>query len=146
MSYTWSKVTDEIDGRDELRSWDQRHAFQGGFGWHNETWDFSAATSVHSGWPTTDLQLDEDGNAVPGPRNALQLSTFASLDVRLSRRFRVPRGSLLVFVEISNALNRKNVCCVDWDVDEDDNEELFLEQSLDYWMPLLPAIGVLWEF
>ena len=65
---------------------------------------------------------------------------------RLSRRFRGPRGSLLVFVEISNALNRKNPRCVDWDVDEDDNEEPFLEQSLDYWMPLLPAIGVFWEF
>jgi hypothetical protein len=146
VSYTWSKVADRIDGRDELRSWDQRHAFQGGFGWHNETWDFSAATNVHSGWPTTDLQLDEDGIAVPGPRNALQLSTFASLDVRLSRRFRVPRGSLLVFVEVSNVLNRKNVCCVDWDVDEDDDGESVLEQSLDYWMPLLPAIGILWEF
>ena len=101
---------------------------------------------MHSGWPTTDVQLDEEGVAVPGPRNALQLPTFASLDVRLSRKFRVPRGSLLVFVEISNALNRRNVCCVDWDVDEDDNGELVLEQSLDYWMPLLPAIGVLWEF
>jgi len=146
MSYTWSKASDRIGNRDEPRSWDQRHAFQGGFGWRDETWNFSAATSVHSGWPTTDLQLDGDGNAVPGPRNALQLSTFASLDVRLSRRIRVPRGSLLVFVEISNALNRKNVCCIDWDVDEDDNGEPFLEQSFDYWMPLLPAIGILWEF
>ena len=145
-AYTWSKVTDRIDGADQPRSWDQRHAFQGGAGWHDERWNFSAAVSVHSGWPTTDLTLNEDDNAVPGTRNAQQLSTFASLDFRLSRKFDVRRGTLTAFIEISNVLNRDNVCCVDWDVDEDDNGDPVLENSLDYWMPLLPAIGVLWEF
>jgi outer membrane receptor protein involved in Fe transport len=145
-SYTLSKVTDRIDGRDEPRSWDQRHAVQGGFIWQDERWSFSAAASVHSGWPTTDLTLDPDGNAVPGPRNAEQLPTFASVDLRLSRKFDVRRGSLTAFVEISNAFNRRNVCCVDWDLEEDDDGNEVLESSLDYWMPLLPAIGILWEF
>jgi len=145
-SYTWSEATDRIDGRDEPRSWDQRHAFQGGFGWHNEVWSFSAAASVHTGWPTTDLMLDPSGVAVPGPRNDLELSTFSSIDFRLSRKVDVPRGSLLLFLEVSNALDRDNVCCVDWDVDEDDDGNQFLEHSDDYWLPLLPAIGILWEF
>lgn len=48
---------------------------------------------------------------------------------------------LLAFIEISNVFDRRNVCCVDWDIDDDG-----LEYSLDYWMPLLPAIGILWEF
>ncbi len=145
-SYTWSESNDRIAGRNEPRSWDQRHAFQGGFGWRDEHWDFAAAASVHSGWPTTDLALDGNGAAVPGPRNALELPTFGSVDLRLSRRFDVPRGSLLVFVELSNAFDRRNVCCVDWDVGEDDDGNPMLESSLDYWMPLLPAIGILWEF
>lgn len=149
-SYTWSKVTDRIDGNDVPRSWDQRHAMQAGVSWHNERWTFSAAASIHSGWPTTGLELtqigvDEDGEpvyeATPGPRNAEHLPTFSSLDARLSRRFDVRRGSLLVFVEVSNLLNRRNVCCIDWDLDD-----AGLERGLDYWMPLLPAIGVLWEF
>lgn len=154
-SYTWSKVTDRIDGRDVPRSWDQRHAAQGGFAWQNEVWNLSAAASVHTGWPRTDLTLleaglDEDGEpvnvVVPGPRNELRHPAFASVDVRLSRRFKVRRGSLLAFVEISNLLNRRNVCCTDWDVTEDTQGNEALEYSLDYWMPLLPAIGVLWEF
>ncbi len=145
-TYTLSEVTDRIDGRDEPRSWDQRHAFQGGFGWHDERWQFSAAASVHSGWPTTDLTLDADGMAVPGRRNDLQLPTFASVDLRLSRKFDVPRGSLTAFVEISNAFNRRNVCCIDWDIEESPDGGDVLERSLDYWMPLLPAIGILWEF
>ncbi len=155
-SYTWAKVTDRIDGRDVPRSWDQRHAVQAGVHWRGEAWDFSAATSIHSGWPRSgDLELttegfDDDGEpvtvAVPGERNALRHPPFASLDLRLSRRFNVPRGSLLAFVEISNALNRRNVCCIDWDIEEDASGNEVLEYSRDYWMPLLPAIGILWEF
>jgi hypothetical protein len=149
-SYTWSEVTDRIDGRDEYRSWDQHHALQAGFGWQGERWNFSAAASVHSGWPWTDLYLEEIGigpddepiyEATPGLRNANRLPTFSSLDLRLSRRFKLRRGTLLAFLEVSNVLNRQNVCCIDWDIDDDG-----LEHSLDYWMPLLPAVGILWEF
>ncbi|MBT8092182.1 MAG: TonB-dependent receptor [Gammaproteobacteria bacterium] len=154
-SYTWSKVTDRIDGRDVLRSWDQRHALQAGVEWQDEPWNFSAAMSVHTGWPATDLALLEDGVddegepvfiAVPGKRNAQRHPTFASVDMRLSRRFDVRRGTLLAFVEVSNVLNRRNVCCRDWDVAEDALGNEMLEYSSDYWMPLLPAIGILWEF
>ena len=113
------------------------------------------AASVHSGWPATDLTLvpdgvDEDGEpqfvAVPGPRNADQHPTFASLDLRLSRRFNVKRGTLLAFVEVTNVSNRDNVCCRDYDLEDDDDGNEFLEFSHDYWLPLLPAIGILWEF
>ena len=149
-SYTWSEVTDRIDGRDVPRSWDQRHALQAGIAWHDERWSFSAAASVHSGWPTTSLGLEEIGSdpdgepvyeAIPGPRNAERLPTYASLDLRVSRTFDVRRGSLMLFAEVTNALNRRNVCCIDWDIGDDG-----LESSEDYWMPLLPAIGILWEF
>lgn len=145
-SYTWSKVTDRIDGRDVSRSWDQRHAFQGGFGWQDESWSFSLAGSARSGWPTTGLLLEPGGAAVPGVRNAEQLPDFASLDFRLSRSFDIKRGSLLVFVEVSNVLNRRNACCVDWDLEEFATGDPVLDYSLDYWMPLLPAVGILWEF
>ncbi len=154
-SYTWSRVTDRIDGDDVPRSWDQRHAAQGGIAWRNEAWNFSLAASIHSGWPSTSLALIEDGAdadgepiyvAVPGPRNALRHPTFASLDLRISRKFDVRKGTLLAFVEVSNALNRRNVCCIDWDLEEDTAGRQSLEFSDDYWMPLLPAIGVLWEF
>ena len=80
--------------------------------------------------------------AIPGPRNAERLPTFASVDARLSRRFDVKRGRLTAFIEVSNLFNRRNVCCIDWDLADDGS----LESSFDYWMPLLPAIGVLWEF
>jgi outer membrane receptor protein involved in Fe transport len=154
-SYTWSRTTDEIDGRDEYRSWDQRHAVQAGFGWSSSDWDVSLAASFRSGWPTTDLSLVQDGTdpdgepvyiVLPGPRNALRFDGFASIDFRVSRRFAVRRGTLSLFLEISNVTDRDNVCCIDWDIADGIDDEPQLESSDDYWLPRLPAIGILWEF
>lgn len=153
-SYTASRVTDSIDGRDVPRSWDQRHAVQAGVHWSGGRWDLAIAAGAHSGWPKSDLSLEQRGTdpitnepifvAVPGPRNALHHGMFASVDFRLSRTFDVKRGSLMAFVEVSNVFNRRNTCCVDWDLADTPAPEL--EFSNDYWLPLLPAIGILWEF
>ena len=155
-TYVLSEATDRINGRDQQRSWDQRHAFQGGLSFSNEKWDWAIAASVHSGWPTTELLLLEDGVdddgepdyiAVPTPRNTSQYSTFASLDVRVARKWKMPRGRLTAFLEITNLTNRRNECCLDWDLLEDeDSGEVSLERGVDYWMPIIPAVGVLWEF
>jgi outer membrane receptor protein involved in Fe transport len=154
--YTWANVVDRIDGRDEPRSWNQQHALQIGMHWGNERWDFSVATGAHAGWPTTDLALveagtDEDGEteyvAIPGPRNAEQYGVFASLDLRIARTWKLGAGSLMTFLEVSNLTNRRNECCLDWDLEDTDTSgEEWLERDVEYWMPLLPAIGVLWEF
>lgn len=154
-AYTWSRATDRIDGADIRRSWDQRHTLQAGIGWSNETWNVNFAAGIHSGWPTTELTLVEDGVdadgepvlvAVPGERNARHHGTFASVDMRIGRNFDIPRGRLSAFVEVSNLLNRRNECCLDWDLVENAAGNEVLERGVDYWLPLLPAIGVLWQF
>lgn len=145
-AYTWSRVTDRIDGTNIPRSWDQTHAVQAGFEWRGDKWTVSAAASAHTGWPTTALTLTDTGVAIPGPRNELRYDWFAAVDARVSRRFDVRRGSLLAFIEISNLFDRRNECCIDWDIGETGTGIEYLDSSQDYWMPLLPAIGVLWEF
>lgn len=155
-SYTWAEAVDTIDGREEPRSWDQQHAVQLGVSWKTEDWDFAVAAGIHSGWPTTGLTLlpagvDDEGEpeyvAVPGPRNAERYPAYASLDARISRTWPVRRGTLMAFVEVTNLTNRRNECCLDWDLDEDEQTgEVFLERGVDFWMPLLPAVGILWEF
>ena len=153
-SYSLAEVTDTVDGIDVPRSWDQRHSLQAGLTWNVNNWDFSVAGLIRSGWPTTSLALEEiigPGGApgfiaIPGPRNAKQLPRFASLDARISRKFDVGRGTITAFVEVSNLLDRNNVCCFDYDLETDENGEEFLESSPDYWLPLLPAVGFLWEF
>ncbi len=151
-SYTLSEVNDIVDGVTEPRSWDQRHALIAGLNWNNDAWDFSLVANVHSGWPTSDMTLvntnDPAGQptsvAIPGPRNAERHGAFASVDARISRRFKVGKGTITAFFEVTNLFDRKNLCCRDYDLVDDTDDEL--ELSDDYWLPRLPAIGILWEF
>jgi outer membrane receptor protein involved in Fe transport len=163
-TYTWAKAEDLIDGVNERRSWDQRHALQAGVAWERGLWEMGVAVSIHTGWPITGMTLgvrpaeepgedeagEEDGDyeyfPIPGPRNAEQLGTFATLDFRVSREFPVQLGRLSGFFEVTNASNRRNECCLDYDIDEDDEGNVFLDRTVDNWLPIIPAIGVLWEF
>jgi outer membrane receptor protein involved in Fe transport len=147
-SYVRARATDLVDGETVRRSWDQRHAVQLGAGHDSARWDLSAALGYHSGWPTTALTLEElagETTAVVGPRNALELGGFASLDLRASRALALRVGSLDVFIEVSNATNRQNPCCVDFDLVEDSSGE-FLEQETETWLPRVASFGVLWQF
>jgi len=150
-SYTWSKATDSINGINQRRSWDQRHSFQAGLAWQRSLWEVGVALSVHSGWPITDLSLgydeaEDEYFPVPGPRNATQLGTFASLDFRISREFPVRHGRLTGFFEVTNTTNRRNQCCLDFDTEEDEAGNVFLDGVVEQWLPAIPAIGILWEF
>ena len=152
LSYTWSRVTDSIDGRDQKRNWDQQHALQTGIAWHMAPWEIGLAANIHTGWPTTTLYLvegadeDDEYTLVYGSRNTENFKTFASLDFRVSREWNLKNSRISAFFEISNALNRKNECCIDYDIEDEDADEIILEESIDYWLPVLPAIGILWEF
>ncbi|HMB61207.1 MAG TPA: TonB-dependent receptor [Xanthomonadales bacterium] len=151
LNWSWSRATDLINGSDERRSWDQRNALQGGIAWERGPWEVGVAASIHSGWPITGMTLgydpeDDEYFPVPGPRNAEQLNAFFSLDFRISRQFQVKYGQLSGFFEVTNATNRKNQCCVDYDTDETDDGTVYLDKTIDDWLPIIPAIGVLWEF
>jgi outer membrane receptor protein involved in Fe transport len=158
-TYTWSKVYDRIDGRNQLRGWDQRHALQAGLAWSRGPWEVGLALSIHSGWPTTGMgyevvpvepeeEDDEDFIVlpVPGSRSDEQLGTFAQIDFRVSREFEVSRGRLSAFFEVSNLTNRDNSCCIDYDIDDEDDGTLYLDRSVEHWLPIIPAIGIVWEF
>lgn len=154
VSYSLARVTDRIDGSDQPRSWDQRHALQAGASWERGPWEIGAALNWHSGWPTTGMTLgmdeEEEGEVevypVPGMRNAERLGDYRTLDFRVSRDIAVRRGELSAFFEVSNAGNRHNPCCVDFDIDEDEDGNVFLDRTVDDWLPLIPAFGLLWTF
>jgi hypothetical protein len=94
-----------------------------------------------------DMDGDEESYIpLPGPRNAGRLGTFAQVDFRASREFAVRRGRLTAFFEVTNATNRDNPCCIDYDIDEDAGGEAFLDRTVDHWLPLLPAVGLHWSF
>jgi outer membrane receptor protein involved in Fe transport len=149
LSYTWSEVEDEIDGSDVPRSWDQTHAISAGVTWAKGPWDASAAITYHTGWPTTKVRLVTPDGSSPaveiGERNGDRLEAFASLDFRVSRTFPLRLGELDVYAEVTNALNRENPCCVDYSVTQD-GPPYQLIRDPQHWLPIVPSIGVLWQF
>jgi len=149
FSYAWSRAMDRVDGRDVRRGWDQSHAVSAGAGWSDGPWRATAAATWHTGWPVTPVGVVDTaaGPAViVGPRNAARYGYFGSIDLRISREFAVSRGSLTAFVEVTNALDRRNPCCTDFDYEVAADGSVVLEQELRHWLPLVPSIGVLWKF
>lgn len=150
-SYSLARVEDTVDGMDVPRSWDQRHAISGGVNWETQKWNLSAGITYRTGWPTTDLSAvadQETGDVLVdlGPRNGARLGDFFTVDFRASRSVPLAVGELSFFVEVSNLFNRDNPCCIDQDLEQGPDGLLFLDRAEEYWLPLLPAVGVLWEF
>jgi hypothetical protein len=149
-SYSRSTVRDRVDGAEVARSWDQPHALSGGLSWTTSRWDVGAALNQRSGWPTTAvLGLDESGalpRVVTGPRNAERVGEFRSVDLRVTRTFAAHRGTLNAFLEVTNAFGRSNPCCLEYQIEADDEGAAGLELSpLDY-LPRVPSLGFVWSF
>jgi hypothetical protein len=154
LSYTWSMIEDSLANSSVKRSWDQTDTFKAGINWDWKNWSFSAAGSIHSGWPRTDLIVETvtnpDGStdllASTTPRNSLSHSTFHTVDARASRRFDITRGELTVFLEITNIYDQRNVCCTKYRVQTDSSGNQMLISNEDHWLPLIPSLGVIWQF
>ena len=150
LSYSWSRVEDRIDGAEVARSWDQRHAVNLGIVWSKGPWSATLSNSYHTGWPTTVLELggveSGDPQIVLTRRNRARLGAYSTLDLRVTRTFALPRGALDVFVEVNNALQRENPCCVSYEVTSNADGSPNLAREVDTWLPLVPSLGVLWRY
>jgi hypothetical protein len=145
LGYAWSRVTDRVDGRQVPRSWDQTHTANLGLLWSTGPWQATVAAQYHTGWPVTSIGLDTQGNVVQGPRNDRRYRDYSSLDARLSYEWSLPRGTLTLHGEVTNALDRRNPCCTDIEYRTIDGTPT-LERELRHWLPLVPSVGVLWKF
>ena len=145
--YTRTSAEDRVDGDWQPRSWDQTHTVKSGVLWTGEAWSLAAGLTWHSGWKTTDIPLAGDVvEPLPLERNDETLKGFASLDVKLERRWTWPRHSLALYLEVTNAFNRDNVGAIEYEIDVDDDgayEMLGEEETL---LPLVPSLGLEWKF
>jgi len=154
LSYTWSSIKDEQLAGDVRRSWDQTNTINGGLSWDWNKWNFSASGVVHTGWPRTDLLVNSitnaDGStsltASTSPRNRLRHSPFHTLDARASRRIDVSKGELTAFLEVSNLYDRQNPCCAKYRLITDGDGKQILSRNTGNWLPLIPSIGIIWQF
>lgn len=140
-SLAWSEAWDRIDGERISRSWDQTWAATAGVDWTHRTWRFAAVAGAHRGWPTTRVFETELGE-----RNASRFPTRGFLDLRAERRRPLATGSLTLTIELSNAINVGNTCCQDLIASDDGSGTVIFSTREDDWLPLVPSVGVLWEF
>lgn len=146
FSYAWSRARDRVGGELVRRSWDQSDNVQAGLTWADSGWSVTLAGSYHTGWPVTPVRIAGGGSTVTlGPRNASRYADFATVDLRASREFALGRSTLSVYAEVTNALDRRNPCCTDYEFEAEDGG-VVVDRELRNWLPLVPALGVLWKF
>lgn len=150
LGYTHSRVRDRVDGEWLYRSWDQRDHATGGLAWRRADWEASLAAIWHRGWPTTEVEL---ATLEPFPlvdvakRNAANVSDYLRFDARIARRFDLgAAGELTAFFEVTNLAKRNNDCCLEYQLEDEEEEEVFLDVEPRGTLPLIPSLGILWKF
>ncbi len=148
LGYSYAWVRDRIDGSTVLRSWDQTHALSAGVNWTLGRWAVASSLIYRTGWPISAAVLDASGSipiaSVTG-RNDRRLGNYGSLDINLTRTFELDRGDLTLSIELINALDRKNECCVEYEIGDEEEAGQLLFKRLDY-LPRIPSVGVIWKF
>jgi hypothetical protein len=136
------------------RSWEQVHSLSFGGSWTGSLWNFSVVGLIHSGTPTTELDIATvqrpDGSyaieGVVGPRNEANLGTYARVDLRVNREVMLRNSKLSLYLEVTNLLDRDNQCCVEDFEMHMRGGQPWVELERGYYMPLLPSFGLQWEF
>jgi hypothetical protein len=99
--------------------------------------------------PTATFELStsaDEAVVLADPASTRRLDSYMDIDVRLARKFSFrDRSSLTAFFEISNALNRRNECCIEFEIDAESEEPALVLESIRS-LPLLPSLGVIWRF
>ena len=113
----------------------------GGVDWVRGAWRFGATANTHRGWPTTRVE----DNAL-GRRNGDRFDVRATLDLRAEYRKPLATGSLAVTFEVSNVVNSGNTCCQRLIAEADGAGGTTFTTRESDWLPVIPSIGMLWEF
>jgi hypothetical protein len=147
-SYSFSRVTDDVSGREVLRSWDQEHAANLGFSWTKRGNAASVFFGWHSGWPRTPLAVIAATPSEPaylqiGARNSSRWGSYFSADLRLSTSVPLPRGELSLWLDGTNVTNKVNDCCIDLDSSSPPGGPPVGEAL--GWMPRVINVGFTWR-
>jgi hypothetical protein len=156
-SYAIARAEETLAGGQTIpRLRDQRHTLYVDATYTpSPRWQLSAAWQYHTGWPITGLNysrvaLAGGGTAIIstlGPLYALSLPDYQRLDLRVQRRFTLPLGTLRVYLDVFNALGRRNTINYGYNLNVDAANRLTATRHPgDSLLPLLPSVGATWDF
>ena len=156
LAYALSKSEVDIETGRIPRDSDRRHslALSANYaiwksGWINAMWRY------HSGDPYTEAAYkkipSEDGSGYVwektyGPVNGKRYPPYHSLDVRLTKNFRVARANFTFYLQVLNLYNRKNVHEYAFEETMDEDGQVSYERVVEHFLPLLPTLGLSAKF
>jgi hypothetical protein len=170
LSYSLAHTEQEIYGRKVPFSYDRRHSASLAWTWRaTSRWEFAGTARVASGFPRTppagirvaardvgsalvpdsigqnrfDLEIAPGGVA---ELNSARMPMFSRVDLRLAYRPRGINGRWQIYVEVLNALNRKNAFFVDANIVGGGTGGLRLEEEPVGGLPRIPTFGVRFRF
>ncbi|MFC1564411.1 TonB-dependent receptor domain-containing protein [candidate division KSB1 bacterium] len=158
-SYVYSKAEDRVDGRMVPKVFDQRHTLNLNLNFKpDERWRYNIAWIYHSGWPTTDFELDlqevtiggEDAYGYrlkPQLYNAARIDPYHRLDLRVTRTFNTKqRGRIGLYLELINFYNKQNIRNLEYTVFQPEIYDIpEMVQTGYMWIGFLPSIGITWD-
>ncbi|MDB6088012.1 MAG: hypothetical protein JWN85_796 [Gammaproteobacteria bacterium] len=116
-AYALSHTTDDLYGRDVLRSWDQTHAINMSLAWRHGVTSASLLLGWHTGWPRTPVSVNSVTPTFPadltiGARNSARWGNYFTADLRLARTVPFSYGALDLWMDATNITRRANHCCI----------------------------------
>lgn len=110
----------------------------------NSKWEFGARFTYLSGIPYTPFDMEKSvlwnyGIIDYSQTNAQRLPPYASLNIRIDRRFHFRSSNLVLYLDLWNTFNRKNVYYYYWDYQLKDKAPA-------NGLPILPLFGFEFEF
>jgi outer membrane receptor protein involved in Fe transport len=143
-SYFSSQYKD-LSGSEWDRIYDNQYIFSltGGFK-PNKKWEMSLKWTILGGTPYTPIDVEQskvrnkwilDESKFLGER----YPTYNSLNLRVDRRFYFRNSYMIIYLDIWNLLNHKNVAYYSWDYDSN-------RVQTQYQMSILPVLGIEFEF
>jgi outer membrane receptor protein involved in Fe transport len=131
----WSRVADAFPPRDVLRSWDQPVSVNAGLAWKGSNASVSGLAGWHAGWPRTPLAMSP---LTLGARNSERWADYITLDLRGSWTWIYDSGDLTAVLDLTNATNRHNECCLVLEADESAPQ---LATEISDWLPSIINLG-----
>ena len=145
--FSASLVSDDFGPMSDVRrSWDQPRAVTLGVGWNKSGWTTSAVFGWHRGWPRTDIRdnMVSPGALIIGRRNADRWGDYFSADLSASRTAAFAGGELSTWVEVTNATDRSNACCMHLLPPAAGETAPGVEPNS--WLPRMINVGFTWRF
>lgn len=145
-SYALGRAEDEVEGGSVRRRTEQRHVVNLVAGLDlGRRWALDLAWRYRTGLPITSVTLGTDagGNPVPvlGPLNGERLPPEHRLDLRLSRTWKLGRGSLAAYVDVQDLYNRRNASGHDLEIRDER-----IEATAESWPGFFLSAGIRLEY